>query len=177
MLFRSWAQIVHNVTFDYAKDNYFTELKNNEIAEARINLARNFQDMTGKYISHNWVRKNILQQSDDIVEQMDAEINAENQSQDPRWINPTIEQNMQMLYQHQAEQEQAPLQGQGQQQQSPEEDQKTQQVRQALDTINIQKQKGSPKNRSIQDQSAYKQAVQIVAKNPDIVQQITSAPQ
>ena len=80
-----WAQIVHNVTFDYAKDNYFTELKNNEIAEARINLARNFQDMTGKYISHNWVRKNILQQSDDIVEQMDAEINAENQSQDPRW--------------------------------------------------------------------------------------------
>ena len=170
-----WAQIVHNVTFDYAKDNYFTELKNNEIAEARINLARNFQDMTGKYISHNWVRKNILQQSDDIVEQMDAEINAENQSQDPRWINPAIEQNMQMVNQMQAEQQQQ--QAQQQQPPSPEDDQKIQQVRQALDTINIQKQKGSPKNRSIQDQSAYKQAVQIVAKNPDIVQQITSAPQ
>ena len=25
-----WAQIVHNVNFDFAKDNYFTELKNNE---------------------------------------------------------------------------------------------------------------------------------------------------
>ena len=120
-------------------------------------------------------RKNVLQQSDDIVEQMDAEINAENQSQDPRWINPAIEQNMQMVNQMQAEQQQQ--QAQQQQPPSPEDDQKIQQVRQALDTINIQKQKGSPKNRSIQDQSAYKQAVQIVAKNPDIVQQITSAPQ
>jgi hypothetical protein len=36
------------------------------------------------------------------------------------------------------------------------------------------KQKGSPANRSIQDQSKYKAAVQIVAKNPDIAKSLSS---
>jgi hypothetical protein len=37
------------------------------------------------------------------------------------------------------------------------------------------KQKGSPANRSIQDQSKYKAAVQVVAKNPDIAKSMSTA--
>ena len=163
-----WQVLTHDVRFDFAKDNYFTELKDNEIAEARINLARNFQDMAGKYYSHEWIRKNILQQSDDDIEEQDAFINQENAEQQPRWINPAIEQNVQLIAQHNAE-----MQQQQGEQQSPEEQNKYEEVRKAMMTVEQMKKKG--KNRSIQDQSAYKAAVQIVAKNPDIVKQMSSS--
>jgi len=165
-----WQVLTHDVRFDFAKDNYFTELKDNEIAEARINLARNFQDMVGKYYSHEWIRKNILQQSDDDIEQQDAVINQENAEQQPRWINPAIEQNVQLIAQHNAEMQQ---QSGGEQQQSPEEQNKYEQVRQAIMTVDQMKKKG--KNRSMQDETSYKAAVQIVAKNPDIVKQMSSS--
>jgi hypothetical protein len=164
-----WQVLVHNIRFDFAKDNYFTELKNNEIAEARVNLARNFQDMAGKYYSHEWIRKNILKQSDDDVTEQDAIINEENAAQEPRWINPAIEQNVQLIAQHNAQMQQI---GSEQQQPSPEDQNKYEQVRQALMTVEQMKKKG--KNRNMQDESNYKQAVQIVAKNPDIVKQMSS---
>jgi len=171
MTIEEWHDLVHDVRFDFAKDNYFTELKDNEIAEARINLARNFQDMAGKYYPHSWIRKNILKQSDDKIVEYDAQINAENATQEPRWINPAIEQNVQMIAQHNSEMQQ----GQGeQQQQTPEESNKYEKVRQALVTVDQMKKKGN--NRNMQDESAYKRAVQIVAKNPDIVKQMSSAP-
>jgi hypothetical protein len=168
------------IKYNFAKNNYFSELKDNEIAEGRANLARNFQDMVGKYYSHEWVRKNILQQSDDDIEEMDAQIAKENQTQDPRWINPAIEQNLQMIQQQQAmQQQQAAAQqaqaGQGQeQQQTPEDAQKLEQIRQAQ--IFIKQMKAKQGNRSLQDQSKYKAAVQIVAKNRDFLAQKGMAP-
>jgi hypothetical protein len=170
MTVEEWNVLTHDVRFDFAKDNYFTELKDNEIAEGRVNLARNFQDMAGKYYSHSWIRKNILKQTDDDVEKEDATINEENAEQQPRWINPAIEQNVQLIAQHNAAMQQD--QGGGEQQ-SPEDQSKYEQVRQAIITVDQMKQKG--KNRSMQDETSYKAAVQIVAKNPDIVKQMSSS--
>ncbi len=169
MTLEEFQDVSMDFKYDFSKDNYFTELKNNEIAEGRINLARNFQDMAGKYYSHEWIRKNVLQQSDDDIEKLDAEITEENNSQDPRWLNPTIEQNMQM--QQQVQQAQQPQGDQGGGQAPPEDQNKMEQVRQAMVTVDQMKKK--PKaNRSIQDQSKYKAAVQVIAKNPDIVKQM-----
>ena len=167
-----WNTISGFVKFDYAKDNYFSELKDAEILETRVNLARNLQDMTGKYISHVWVRKNVLQQSDDDIANMDQEITAENQSQDPRWLNPTIEQNLQMMQQQAAAEQQQQQQLQAGQQQPPEDEdaQRREAVRQAMVTVDQMKKKKG--NRSMQDEAAYKAAVQVVAKNPDVVKQI-----
>ena len=77
-----------------------------------------------------------------------------------------VEQNAQMLSQAQ------------QQQQPPSPDQEAEQnkyeeVRQAIMFVNQMKQKGV-NNRSIQEQSKYKQAVQIIAKNPDIASQFNN---
>ena len=167
-----WNTISGFVKFDYAKDNYFSELKDAEILETRVNLARNLQDMTGKYISHVWVRKNVLQQSDDDIANMDQEITAENQSQDPRWLNPTIEQNLQMMQQQAAAEQQQQQQLQAGQQQPPEDEdaQRREAVRQAMVTVDQMKKKKG--NRSMQDEAAYKAAVQVVAKNPEVVKQI-----
>ena len=170
MTIEEYNDLAHKIRFDFAKDNYFTELKDNEIAEARVNLARNFQDMAGKYYSHHWIRKNILKQTDDVVAEEDVNINAENEAQEPRWVNPAIEQNMQMIAQHNAQMQQ--MDG-SQDQQSPEDQGKYEQVRQALITVNQMKKKGVD-NRSMQEQSAYKQAVQIIAKNPEIAKQMSS---
>jgi hypothetical protein len=160
-----FQEMMMDIRFDFAKDNYFTELKTNEITEGRANLARNMQDMAGKYYSHEWIRKNILQQSDNDIEEMDGQITEETQSQDPRWLNPTIEQNMQMMQQ---QQQGAPDGGQAA---SPEDQDKFEEVRQAMVTVDEMKKK--PKDqRSIQDQSKYKSAVQAIAKNPDIAKQL-----
>jgi hypothetical protein len=165
-----WDLISGDIRFDYAKDNYFAELKEAEILEGRINLARNFQDMAGKYYSHEWVRKNILQQSDDDIQRNDEEITEENNSGDVRWLNPAIEQNAQYVQQQQQSQ------GDGSQQADPEMNDKMEQVRQAMIFVDQMKQKGKA-NRSMADESKYKQAVQLIAKNPDIVAQMGTGQQ
>jgi hypothetical protein len=159
-----WASISGQIKYDFAKDNYFTELKDAEIMQGRIALARDIQDMAGKYYSHKWIRENILQQSEDDIETNDQEIVEENKSGDPRWLNPAIEQNAQQM------QPQVPPEQQGMsqdQQQPPDEDNKMERVRQAMIFVKQMKEKGV-NNRSIQDQSKYKQAVQIIAKNKEI---------
>ena len=179
MTYDDWKQIQSQLKYDFAKDNYFTELKNNEILQGRIQLAQTIDPLTNKYYSHEWIRKNILQQSDDNIEEMDKEIAAEVESQDPRWLNPVILQNQQMLMQTQQtdmQTQQAGMQHDQimqQAQQPPEpEDPQVGEVRKALETVQAMKEKKG--NRSMQDEAAYKAAVQVVAKNPDIVKQIQS---
>lgn len=162
-----WGAFTNDIKFDYAKDNYFTELKDAEIAQGRIQLAGAFQDFAGKYYSHDWIRRNVLQQTDVDIEKQEAQIAAENQSQDPRWMNPMIEQNAMQMQQQQAQQD-------GGQEASPEDQNKQEQVRQAMIFIKQMKEKGNPANRSIQDQSKYKAAVQIVAKNPEIADSLSA---
>jgi hypothetical protein len=176
MTIEDWNSIVSDIKFDYSKDNYFTELKDNEISEGRVNLARNFQDMTGKYYSHNWVRRNLLQQTDEEITQMDKEIAKENDSADPRWINPVVEQNLQMVQQQQMaadQMAQQPQPGQpapgieGSQGGDSETAHKLAQVREAQVIIDQMKKKKG--NRTMQDESKYKAAVQVVAKNQDLL--------
>jgi hypothetical protein len=160
-----WDIISNDIKFDFAKDNYFSELKEAEISEGRINLARNFQDMAGKYYSHEWIRKNVLHQSDDEIAEIDGEINAEAQTNEPRWLNPAIEQNLMQMQQMQ--QAQQPPPGEEAQGGDPETQNKLEQVRQAQIFIDQMKKKKG--NRSMQEEAKYKAAVQIVAKNQDLL--------
>ena len=162
-----WQQLQGLIRFEFAKDNYFAELKKAEILQNRISQTRDMQDMAGKYVSHSWIRKNVLLQSEDDIEMQDAYIQMENQSGDPRWINPLIMQNEQMA----AEQQGGGQQDQGGEPASDEDRQKLEDVRQAMILVKQMKEKGV-ENRSMQDQSAYKAAVQVIAKNPDLVQQL-----
>jgi hypothetical protein len=167
-----WDIISNDIKFDFAKDNYFSELKEAEISEGRINLARNFQDMAGKYYSHEWIRKNVLHQSDDEIAEIDGEINAEAQTNDPRWLNPAIEQNLMQMQQMQ--QAQQPQPGEETQGGDPETQNKLEQVRQAQIFIDQMKKKKG--NRSMQEEAKFKAAVQIVAKNQDLLKSM-GAPQ
>lgn len=72
-----WEKIQANVTYDYIEDNYFSELKEAEILRERLDMLNNINDHVGKYYSVAWIRKNILQQSDDEIKEMDKEIQDE----------------------------------------------------------------------------------------------------
>jgi hypothetical protein len=181
-----WNAIVDDIRFDFAKDNYFTELKDAEILEGRINQARNIQDMIGKYYSHEWVRKNVLLQSDDDIDKNDKAISNENnlaEQGEYRWVNPMVLQNEQMLQQQdmmnqQVQDQQLQPGVEGSQGQDPELAQKMQQVHNAQ--IIVDQMKKMPKaNRTMADEAKYKAAVQILAKNPDLASQVRAggAPQ
>ena len=126
--------------------------------------------MAGKYFSHRWIRQNVLQQSDDDVALEDQYIMLEMQSGDPRWTNPIVLQNEQMM-----QQQQEMMQPQQQDDQQPDgEDEKTKEVRDAMVFVDRMKKRGGPSERTTQEQSKYKSAVQLIAKNPEIVERIGS---
>jgi hypothetical protein len=72
-----WELIKEDVRYSYVKDNQFTELKNQEIMRERISLLRDTAEYVGQYYSALWVRKNVLHQTDDEIEQINKQITAE----------------------------------------------------------------------------------------------------
>lgn len=173
MTIEDWHNIAGEIQFDFAKDNYFTELKDGEIMDNRMNLARNMQDMVGKYYSHEWLRKNVLQMSDDDIEEMDKEIEEEVKSNDPRWINPAIMQNemgeqqmiqgqQQMQQQQQQDTDQKAAADDAQVAVDPKHDENTRKMQTAKATYDLLAQK---KNRTLSDESKFKSAALILAKN------------
>lgn len=69
-----WDDIKQFIRFDYMKDNHFAEIKENEIVQGRLNLLQTIDPYVGKYYSIAWVRKNILKQTDEEVEEIDVEL-------------------------------------------------------------------------------------------------------
>jgi hypothetical protein len=72
-----WDEMRPNIKFDYARDTHFMELQEAEIMRQRVELVRDMEEFKGVYYSAEWLRKNILKQSDDEIEDIDKEINAE----------------------------------------------------------------------------------------------------
>ena len=72
-----WPLIRDNIFYDFLQDGHFAELKNTEMMRERLNLAREVRDYVGKYFSVNYVRRNILKQTEAEIKKMDAEIKKE----------------------------------------------------------------------------------------------------
>ena len=72
-----WNGMVTDIKFDFARDNHFAELKEYEILNERMNILRDVNDYIGKYYSVEWVRRNILRQSESQMKELDDEISRE----------------------------------------------------------------------------------------------------
>ena len=72
--FDKYKDFIH---YDFATDNHFTELKSGEIMRERFDLLGQASEYIGKYISHDYVRKNILKQSESDIKRFDQEIQDE----------------------------------------------------------------------------------------------------
>ena len=72
-----WKEISQDINIDILKDTHFVELKESELLRERMSTLRELDEYVGKYYSIEWVRKNILMQTDDEIEMIDKQIDAE----------------------------------------------------------------------------------------------------
>lgn len=77
-----FAQIKNTLRYDFIQDNYFSELKEAEIARERLTTLREVDEHIGTYYSREWVRKNVLRMTDDDIKNMEKEIAAEAKSEE-----------------------------------------------------------------------------------------------
>ena len=72
-----WPEMKEAIYFDFLKDNLFTELKNAELRRQQVDELSNIKPYIGKYYSHEWVRRNVLGQSEAEIRDMDRQIERE----------------------------------------------------------------------------------------------------
>lgn len=77
---QDWATFKEDIVIDFIQDSAFAELKDNEIMRERIGLLTEMDQYVGQYFSKEWIRKNVLMQTDDDIERMKEEIDAEKAS-------------------------------------------------------------------------------------------------
>ena len=75
-----WVKWKEDIYFDFIEDNYFSELKEAEIIRERFEMLAQMDEYVGKYVSNQWIRKNILRQNDDEIAEMKKQIEAEKSS-------------------------------------------------------------------------------------------------
>ena len=75
-----WDQFKEDIYYDYVKDNNFTELRDAELLQSRIQTLTTVDPYVGRYYSAEWVRRNILQQTKEEIEQIDQQIKQEEEN-------------------------------------------------------------------------------------------------
>jgi hypothetical protein len=70
-------QIRNDIRYEFARDNYYDELKQSEILRERMSTLRDIEDQIGKYYSREWVIRNILQLSEEDFADMQEQIEKE----------------------------------------------------------------------------------------------------
>ena len=75
-----WKNFREDIWYDYKKDNNFTELKEAELITSRVSLLQLVDPFVGKYFSQEWVRKNVLQQTDEDIQEINNQIAMEAQA-------------------------------------------------------------------------------------------------
>jgi hypothetical protein len=69
-----WDEISKNIRFDFKEDNHFTELKDAELLTNRINTLQLMDPFVGKYYSAQWIKRNVLRQSDEEIEEIEKQM-------------------------------------------------------------------------------------------------------
>jgi hypothetical protein len=72
-----WPSIKEHIQYDFMQDGYFAELKKAEILENKINSLQNIESYIGTFYSKQWVQKNVLNMTDNEIEEMQKQINQE----------------------------------------------------------------------------------------------------
>ena len=73
-----WNLWKNDITVDFLRDNHFAELKDSEILQNRLNTMDQISQYVGEYFSREWVMKNVMQMSEEDIDDMKAQVEAEN---------------------------------------------------------------------------------------------------
>jgi len=72
-----WPNIQEHIQYDFLADGHFSELKEAELLNDRINTLNQIEAYVGTFFSKEWVQKNVLHLTDAEIEEMQKQINKE----------------------------------------------------------------------------------------------------
>lgn len=72
-----WKEYSYDMSFNFATDQYFAELKESEMKLSRFAILREADPYIGKFLSQRWINSNILQLTDEEMEIMKKEMEEE----------------------------------------------------------------------------------------------------
>ena len=78
-----WKEVKNYIFYDFQEDNYYAELKEQEILSQRMNLLQVADGYVGKYYSQDWIRRNILRLTEDDIKKIDDQMATEQANSPP----------------------------------------------------------------------------------------------
>jgi hypothetical protein len=75
-----WNEWKTYIAYDFIEDNYFAELKESEMMRERFEMLGTVDEYAGKYVSVEWIAKNVLKMDDDSMKEMEGQIAAEKEA-------------------------------------------------------------------------------------------------
>jgi len=72
-----WPKLKETIRFNYAMDNHFAELKEQELMADRFNMMRDAEDLVGNYYSKQFVKDRILRLTPEEQKRIEKEIKKE----------------------------------------------------------------------------------------------------
>ena len=72
-----WVEFKQQIRFKFNQDNYYAELKESQVLKDQMATIQQVDPYVGKYYSHEWVRRNVLHQSDELIQEIDEQIKEE----------------------------------------------------------------------------------------------------
>ena len=73
-------KMAEHIQFDYKYDNHFAELKDHELMTERLNIMVAIEPYIGTYYSRDYVKRKVLRQTDEEIEEMQQEMEEENEA-------------------------------------------------------------------------------------------------
>jgi len=72
-----WKEMKQDIHYDFQEDNHFTELKDTEIMQGRLQILGEVDNFVGKYFSEDWIRKNVLRMTEEEIKDEQKQIDKE----------------------------------------------------------------------------------------------------
>ena len=72
-----WDEMKEHIQYDFVADNYFSELKEKELLNERLALLQQMDPYAGKYFSLEYLRRQILRQTDSEFNEIDKQMQDE----------------------------------------------------------------------------------------------------
>jgi hypothetical protein len=85
-----WDNFKEDIYYDFRKDNNFTELREAELLQNRLQMVQLVDPFVGRYFSNQYVKEKILMMTEEEIEMMDEQIQEEKDTLPPDMQGPVL---------------------------------------------------------------------------------------
>ena len=76
-----WKDMKNDIKYDFQRDNYYAEIKEQDMMNNRLAVLGIVDAYVGKYYSVEWIRKHVLRQTEEEIKEIDSQMAAEGEVQ------------------------------------------------------------------------------------------------